>query len=77
MQRCLRYKASTTKRAQWRNRSMIKNGRTFREDVKIVRRGLKEFDKILHGQMRHIFAKGILVSCISYIPAIIDRKSVV
>ncbi len=51
---------------------MIKNGRTFRKDVKIVRRGLKEFDKILHGQMRHIFARGILVSCISYIPVIMS-----
>ena len=51
---------------------MIKNGRTFKEDVSIVRRGLKEFDKILHGQMRHIFLRGILVSCISYIPAIMS-----
>lgn len=51
---------------------MIKNGRTFREDATIVRRGLKEFDNILHGQMRHIFARGILVSCISYIPAIMS-----
>lgn len=51
---------------------MMKNGRTFGEDVKIVRRGLKEFNNILHGQLRHVFLRGILVPCISYVPVIMS-----
>ncbi len=51
---------------------MAKNGRTFREDVRIIKRGLKEFEYMLHGQMRHIYFRGILVACIAYVPGIMS-----
>lgn len=37
-----------------------KNGRTFSEDIALIRRGIREFDKILPGQMRYVLFKSIL-----------------
>ncbi len=42
----------------------VKNGRTVREDIRLIRRGIREFDKILPGQMRHVLLKSILGACI-------------
>lgn len=41
-----------------------KNGRTLPEDIALIRRGLREFEKILPGQMRHVLFKSILGACI-------------
>lgn len=46
---------------------MIKNGRTWKQDRALVYRGIKEFDRILPGQMRQIFFKGILQAAIPFI----------
>ncbi len=51
---------------------MIKNGRTFRNDVKIVRRGLKEFNKLMPGQMKHIYLRSFLMTLILYIPVVLS-----
>lgn len=44
-----------------------KNGRTIHEDARIIRRGVREFERILPGQMRYVLAKSVLSSCIPYI----------
>lgn len=36
---------------------MQKNGRTLREDLALIRRGLKEFEAMLAGQMKHIYRR--------------------
>lgn len=41
---------------------MVKNGRTWKQDCALVYRGLKEFERILPGQMRQIFIKGFFVA---------------
>lgn len=51
--------------AKAKRRRTRKNGRTFWEDTTLVRRGIKEFGKILPGQMRFVVWKSILGSCIS------------
>lgn len=51
---------------------MIKNGRTFRNDAKIVRRGLKEFNKLMPGQMKHIYLRSFLMTLISYVPVVLS-----
>lgn len=51
---------------------MKKNGRTFAEDMKLVCRGILEFDKILPGQLKAIFAKSILVLFIPYIAVVMS-----
>lgn len=44
-----------------------KNGRTFWEDILLIRRGIKEFGKILPGQMNFVMLKSILGACIPLI----------
>lgn len=51
---------------------MIKNGRTWKQDRALVVRGFKEFDRILPGQMRKIFLKGILQALIPFITTAIS-----
>lgn len=46
---------------------MKKNGRTIREDFKLVVRGIKEFHKMLPGQMQLVFVRSLLHSGIPYI----------
>ncbi len=65
---------------------MKKNGRTLRQDISLLHRGMKEFNRILPGQMGQVFIRGILVALIPFLTTgvsayIIDRlleqKSVV
>lgn len=51
-----------------------KNGRTIREDARIIRRGVREFERILPGQMRYVLAKSILGSCIPYITVLLSAR---
>lgn len=44
-----------------------KNGRTLWEDTLLIRRGIKEFEKILPGQMIFVLLKSILGACIPLI----------
>lgn len=46
---------------------MKKNNRTFRQDIIFIRRGIKEFDNILPGQMRQILVRGILSAILPFI----------
>ena len=57
---------------------MKKNGRTLRQDISLLHRGMKEFNRILPGQMRQVFIRGILVAVIPFLTTavsayIIDR----
>ena len=47
---------------------MQKNGRTLREDLALIRRGLKEFEAMLAGQMKHIYRRNFLKMCCFYLP---------
>ena len=51
---------------------MKKNNRTFRQDCLLIRRGIKEFGKILPGQMRQIFVRGILSAMLPFIIAAVS-----
>lgn len=51
---------------------MKKNGRTLREDIRLVIRGIKEFDNILPGQMQLVLLRSILNSSIPYIAVILS-----
>ncbi len=46
---------------------MRKNGRTFRQDMGIVRRGIREFGRILPGQMGHVMVRSILMAGIPFL----------
>ncbi len=46
---------------------MKKNERTFRQDMGIVRRGIREFGNILPGQMGHVLVRSILVAGIPFL----------
>ncbi|MDE7211965.1 MAG: hypothetical protein K2O03_11075, partial [Lachnospiraceae bacterium] len=46
---------------------MKKNGRSFREDMILVRRGIREFGEILPEQMRYVLFRSILDACIPFI----------
>lgn len=48
----------------------IKNGRTLREDIGIVARGIREFRMILPGQMMLVTGKSVLAAGIPYIAVI-------
>lgn len=57
---------------------MRKNGRTIREDIPLIHRGVKEFNRILPGQMRQVFMRGLLAAVIPFLTTavsafIIDR----
>lgn len=51
---------------------MKKNNRTFRQDLVLIRRGIKEFGNILPGQMRQIFVRGILSATLPFIIAAVS-----
>lgn len=53
---------------------MIKNDRTFKQDCSLVYRGLREFERILPGQIKQIFIKGILLALIPFITTAISAK---
>lgn len=46
---------------------MRKNGRTLRQDMGIVRRGIREFGHILPGQMGHVMVRSILIAGIPFL----------
>lgn len=46
---------------------MRKNGRTLRQDMGIVRRGIREFGRILPGQMGHVMVRSILMAGIPFL----------
>jgi len=50
---------------------MRKNGRTVKEDLRLIRRGIKEFRTLLPGQMGMVFWKCILAAGIPYIGIIL------
>lgn len=52
--------------------SRMKNGRTMGQDIRIVRRGLKEFERILPGQMRRVRVRSILIALIPFVTAAIS-----
>lgn len=51
---------------------MKKNGRTLREDTILIKRGIKEFQKMLPGQMQRVFLKSFFGAGISYISVIMS-----
>ncbi len=51
---------------------MKKNGRTFREDIKLVRRGMKEFEKLLPRQMLWVTLKCIIGAALPYVAVILS-----
>lgn len=53
---------------------MKKNGRTWAQDIAIVRRGLGEFERILPGQMRHVYIRSILVAGIPFLTAAVSAR---
>ena len=53
---------------------MIKNGRTFKQDCSLVCRGLKEFDRILPGQIKQILIKGIFIALLPFITTAISAR---
>ena len=46
---------------------MRKNGRTLRQDMGIVRRGIREFGRILPGQMGHVCRRSLLAAGIPFV----------
>ncbi len=50
---------------------MRKKGRTIKEDVGLIRRGIREFGTLLPGQMQMVFCKCILAAGIPYIGVIL------
>ena len=51
---------------------MKKNNRTFKQDLVLIRRGIKESGNILPGQMRQIFVRGILCAILPFITTAIS-----
>lgn len=51
---------------------MKKNNRTFRQDLVLIRRGIKEFGNILPGQMRQVFVRGVLCAILPFIIAAVS-----
>ncbi len=52
----------------------MKNGRTMKQDVSIIYRGIEEFDNILPKQMRHVFVRGILTAIIPFIASAVSAS---
>lgn len=53
---------------------MKKNGRTIKEDLSLIVRGLKEFCKILPGQLLWLLANGIIASFTPYISIVLSAS---
>ena len=51
---------------------MKKNGRTIKEDILIIMRGIREFDKILPKQMSFQVTKSIIVAFTPYIAVVMS-----
>lgn len=51
---------------------MKKNGRNIKEDISIIFRGIREFHKILPGQMRHVFLRSMLAAVIPFVTTAIS-----
>ena len=52
---------------------MKKNGRTLLDDIKLINRGMNEFETFLPGQLKLLFIYSAITMLIPYIG--IDRKS--
>lgn len=50
--------------------SWNKNGRTFKEDLQLIGRGLREFDRILPGQLKYVAEKSVLTAACPYVAVI-------
>ena len=53
---------------------MIKNGRTIKEDILIIKRGIKEFNKILPGQMVLRTFRSAITAFTPYIAVIMSAR---
>lgn len=53
---------------------MKKNGRTIKDDLKIIRRGIREFDKILPGQMRLVIIRSGIGAFTPYIAILMSAS---
>ena len=53
---------------------MIKNGRTIKEDISMIKRGMKEFDKILPGQMILRTFRSAITAFTPYIAVIMSAR---
>lgn len=51
-----------------------KNGRTIREDAALIRRGIREFNRILPGQMRYVFGKSVIGACIPFVTVFLSAR---
>ena len=51
---------------------MKKNGRSIKEDILIIMRGIREFDKILHGQMAFQVTKSVIAAFTPYIAVVMS-----
>ena len=53
---------------------MKKNGRTIKKDISIIYRGIKEFEKILPKQMKHVFIRCFLAAVIPFITTAVSAS---
>ena len=50
--------------------SWNKNGRTLKEDMKLIHRGLREFNRILPGQLQYVAGRSLLGAVCPYVAVI-------
>lgn len=50
--------------------SWNKNGRTLKEDLGLMRRGLREFDRILPGQLKYVAGRSVLGAACPYVAVV-------
>ncbi|MDE5892760.1 MAG: hypothetical protein K2H45_07560, partial [Acetatifactor sp.] len=50
--------------------SLIKNGRTLKEDLGMISRGLREFDRILPKQLKYVAGRSVLSAVCPYVAVI-------
>lgn len=50
--------------------SWNKNGRTLKEDIKLIHRGLREFNRILPGQLQYVAGRSLLGAVCPYVAVI-------
>ncbi len=50
--------------------SFMKNGRTIRKDLRLIGRGLKEFDRILPGQLAYVALRSAVASVCPYVAVV-------
>lgn len=50
--------------------NLIKNGRTLKEDLRLMGRGLREFERILPGQLKYVAGRSVLTAAGPYVAVI-------